>query len=242
MFPEEASIELDTPPPSPTRIWEDDLWAPGSCGELGTLGDYHISSPQKRPRTYTVRSRKSKKSRGPPLEASDCLPLSSEEICGPQVAYESCGSNTGDTAPAKLTTNPTTFHALSLAYEDGKSREHPRGYLEYMESVAAGIAGIYLLSSNLFVVQGWDSRSLTATVSYGCNRTWDETMIQLTLHTRMHGIICSGRRSASKRSLSVSVPEEKMAVYIQPSCTSMAICTSQVQTLIHVSTQDTMLS
>ena len=168
MFPsgEEISIELDTPPASPTHIWEDDLLAPSSCEEPGRTGDYYISSPQKRQRTYTVHSRKSKKSRGQPVETSDSLTVRSEEINGLQAADESYGidgSDTGDTAPVKLTTNPTTL-STSLAYEDGESRVHPRGYVEYAESVAAGIAGIYLLSPNLFVVQGRDSRSLTATV------------------------------------------------------------------------------
>lgn len=66
----EGIIELETPPPSPTYIWEDDRLSTEPWGDFQASVEYQVLSPQKRPRTYAAHSRQSKKSRRAPCEAS----------------------------------------------------------------------------------------------------------------------------------------------------------------------------
>jgi hypothetical protein len=155
----EEVIELDTPPPSPTHIWEDDpSWA-------GTGASYQVSSPQKRPRTYTARSKKLKKARNDTSDTVQCHAVDLELIGEPQEVDEPF------TDMAASAWHPPSSHASD---QDDGLQEHPHGYQEYVESVTADIAGVYLLNPNLFVVQGWDARMMKATVSYACKRRISE--------------------------------------------------------------------
>ena len=155
-------IELETPSPSPTHIWQDDhisLWE-----EIQTPGDYQVLSPQKRPRTYSARSQKLKKGRHAPYDSSQVHAIDAGSIDATQVdgSEASPDHDMASTYP----TSSCTSHQ-----EDG-SLECPQGYHEYVESVITDIAGVYLLNPTLFIVQGWDSRTLAATVSYGRRIRW----------------------------------------------------------------------
>ena len=150
-------IELETPPPSPTHIWQDDHLSLGPWEETQTPGDYQVLSPQKRPRTYSARSQKLKKCRCTPYDSSQVHAINAGSITATQAA-DSEASPDHDMA-STYPTSPCTSD------QDNGSREHPQGYHEYVESVTTDIAGVYLLSPTLFVVQGWDSRTLAATVS-----------------------------------------------------------------------------
>lgn len=141
----EEVIDLDSPPPSPTDICLDD---PPSVFDQKDA-DYQVLSPQKRARNYSARSRQPKRKR-------------------PAISIEAMSEMQADDAhldfaPAVASDTPT--HSPSPPIQAGDDAS-PMGYHEYAESVNADIAGVYLINSNLFVVQGWDSRTLTATVSY----------------------------------------------------------------------------
>jgi len=222
MYPSgEETIELDTPPPSPTYIWEDDP-------SLAGTGDYQVSSPQKRPRAYTARSKKLKKARNDILDAVQCHAVGVELIGTPQEVDEPFIDM------AASAWDPPSLHASD---QDNGFQEHPHGYQEYVESVTADIAGVYLLNPNLFVVQGWDTRMLIATVSYTCKTRISEDS-QRFAH-RSFGSTCNARYLAVKRSSSVSVPMAKMVVSTHASC--MSTVNSISLQLIHVSIRGSLL-
>ena len=141
-------IELETPPPSPTHIWQDsDSWQ-GLLEVEKVAGEYQMQSPQKRPRTYSARSRPRKRNHARP--STNAPSEFSEIIIG--------------TASTEVADDVHPLVDLNLMRSPANEPDPLPGYQEYVESVAADIAGIYLLTANLFVVQGWDSRTLTATV------------------------------------------------------------------------------
>ena len=156
--PSEGIIELETPPPSPTHIWEDDcsseteLW-----GDFEASLEYQVLSPQKRPRTYTAHPRRSKKGRRTPCEASAQSPT-----------IEPIGVLTFSEVEPDTSLSPTTATSPHIQEKNNEIRDCPNGYYEYVESVTADIAGVYELNPNLFVVQGWDTRTLSALV--GCKQ------------------------------------------------------------------------
>ena len=141
-------IDLDSPPPSPTEICLDD---PPSVFEAHQkLADYQVLSPQKRARKYSAHLRQPKrKCPAIPIEAMNAMPTDDSRL---------------DLAPAgDIPTHPPSPPTLAA---DDASPTLPPGYPEYVECVTADIAGLSLINSNLFVVQGWDSRTLSVTVSY----------------------------------------------------------------------------
>lgn len=142
----EEAIELETPPPSPTHIWQDDT-LPSEAHE--TPGDYQVLSPQKRPRTaHSGHSKQRKRSRFQP---------SSPEFPASTTDDEPSGMQQPDDRDVPMD---------SVLNGDGKAQELPQGYHEYVESVAGDISGVYLINPSLFVVQGWNGRTLSAMVSY----------------------------------------------------------------------------
>ena len=159
MYPSgEEVIKFDTPPPSPTHIWEDD---PSLARMQMPSGDYQVSSPQKRPRAYTACSKKPKKTRNNISDTAQCHAVDVELISASQEVDEPF------TDMAASTRLPQSSHASD---KDKGLQEPLHGYQEYVESVTADVAGVYLLNPNLFVVQGWDARMLIATVSCTCER------------------------------------------------------------------------
>lgn len=141
-------IELETPPPSPTHIWQDlDSWR-GLPEVQKAAGEYQVLSPQKRPRTYSARSRPRKRNHAHP--STDTPSEFSDIIIR--------------TAITEVVEDLHPLADLNPMRSPDDKPNPPPGYQEYVESVAADIAGIYLLTANLFVVQGWDSRTLAATV------------------------------------------------------------------------------
>lgn len=141
-------IDLDSPPPSPTEIRLDD---PPSVFEAHQkLVDYQVLSPQKRARKYSAHLRQPKrKCPAIPIEAMNATPADDAHLDS-ALASDAPTRPPSPPAPAADDAPPTL----------------PPGYPEYMECVTADIAGLSLINSNLFVVQGWDSRTLSVTVSY----------------------------------------------------------------------------
>lgn len=166
----EEIINLETPPPSPVQLWQDIE----AADELGYMPvEYHISSPQKRPREYSARPRQSKRTRQQHVGTERYKAVDQE-------LNTTTSPRLGAHAPQTLiiiahyqpmhTRYENTVPPIELQHEcpanDDLSEMLPTsGYEEYVESVKAGIAGVYQIEQNVFVVQGWDCKTLSATVS-----------------------------------------------------------------------------
>jgi hypothetical protein len=129
------SIEIDTPPGSPFPSVEQEL-GPPSVKRARTAFVCSEKTPTKRTRQYTGHSARGVQHPG--IQLPDQLPP-------PDVSLASTASDSDS--------------------ESDQRDDENDAYLRYVDLVLAGSIAIYQISRTVFVVQGWDSRCLSGTVS-----------------------------------------------------------------------------
>jgi hypothetical protein len=145
-------IQIDTPPPSPTNLRFDylqDTLHPGHS--RGTPPVSNITPTRRKKQLYgPVRH---KRLRIDSLEESDELPTNQPQ------------------------TEDDGFQPIDDLRNSSAQRQPPRheeAYERYLDLVLADCVGFYQISKTVFVVQGWDPRANTGTVSvqsfeiFGC--------------------------------------------------------------------------
>jgi hypothetical protein len=129
------SIEVDTPPDSPTEDFDPELTPlPAKRSRAGST--WADTTPTKRNRQFTGPITRS-------LQHAGILPTDQQPMVSSEPIKAAIPSN-----------NPGFIE-----------RDIEDTYLHYVDLVLAEGIAIYQISYTIFVVQGWDSRSISGTVS-----------------------------------------------------------------------------
>ena len=179
-------IRLQTPPASPVLLSLDDLPSPESIIQKNVKKQsYTVISPQKKPRHPGTGSKKGHRKRAFRVgDADDSLALQNETLydAHPDDDSSTYSLNSIDGLPDTLDigrSSPTTFDETDCNLE----------YYTYAESVLDFVAGLFQVSATLFVVQGWDMKRASATVSRKMILIRTYTVTHSRSFERLRGII-----------------------------------------------------
>jgi hypothetical protein len=153
------SLRLDTPPPDTISV--DD--SPFSSSHQLSINDLEsplavqpLMSPQKRIRGHTLSSHAGRTAK---RRLNSGLPVPEEHARGEPPIQQ-------DTAHGECEYDSQL--GLAGTFADDVPVTRMTAYPEYVDSVLGGAAGFFQLALTVFVVQGWDSRSKSATVGMSC--------------------------------------------------------------------------
>ena len=166
MSPNKMEINLETPPASPVLLSVDDLLSPEPISlkrNLTTL--YTATSPQKKPRRAGTTSKKCREKHTTATNSCGTnvadrgleWPCEDATTVGDSVYDQTMALTAG--LPCELYGASTNVTSSSYA-EEAQSDE----YFAYAEAVLNFVAGLFQVSSTLFIVQGWDKKRESTTV------------------------------------------------------------------------------
>jgi hypothetical protein len=183
-------IRLQTPPASPVLLSLDDLPSPESIiHKNAKKKSYTVISPQKKPRHPGTGSKKGRQKRTTDVfqasDADDRFSLQNETFYSVHPVEDgssqySLDSIDGLPESSNIGISSTAFDAI-----DSDEFE----YYTYVESVLDFVAGLFQVSAMVFVVQGWDMKRASATVSFKVISIRRSTVTHAWTFERLHGII-----------------------------------------------------
>jgi hypothetical protein len=180
-------IRLQTPPASPVLLSLDDLPSPESIIQKNVKKQsYTVISPQKKPRHLGSGSKKGRRKRAFRAgDADDSFALQNETFYGahPEDDSSPYGLNSIDGLPDSSDVGRSSLTAFDETDSDDLE------YYTYAESVLDFVAGLYQVSATLFVVQGWDMKRTSATVSCKMISIRTPTVTHSRTFERLRGII-----------------------------------------------------
>lgn len=147
LLPELERIEVDTPPSSPLLF----------ADSLDTRTIQEVASPTKRVRLSTGKFGPSKRRKKGTVHSSRWEPDG--------VAPRPYSNNEEYLQVSEVSADEYTVY-VAAEYPQ-VSEVSADGYTAYVAAVSQRLAGFYLLSDELYVVQGWDNKSNYVKVNFG---------------------------------------------------------------------------
>ena len=138
-------IQIDTPPASPTHLSLD--YTPEHSHSTKSTAVFDFTPGRQKRRLHGPLPPKRRRVASP--EHPDELPNNQSQLIDMESAVDD-GSVSDD---------------LQHSLAPRQSALHENGYEHYLDLVLADCVGFYQISETIFVVQGWDARANTSTVS-----------------------------------------------------------------------------
>jgi hypothetical protein len=147
-----TQITLDTPPGSPSTLTLDNFDEPINLSSSFT--------PQKRQKTgHTTRSKTA-------LFIQDPLPAFSDTTCYDSSILEFSTSNEISNTPSTGLSNPPQPTNIDPFLDHSSTALASDFYHEFVEAVLVNAMPFYPINKDVFVTQGWDTKSGSSTVSF----------------------------------------------------------------------------